>query len=30
VEDIPEADLYRYTRPRWVYVYGNPVTDHVC
>jgi len=30
VEDIPEADFYRYTRHRWVYVYGNPFTDLVC
>lgn len=25
VEDIPEADLYRYTRHRWVYVRDNQV-----
>lgn len=24
VEDISEADLYQYTRHRWVYGYGNP------
>ena len=30
VEDIPEADLYRYTRHRWVYVCGNLVSGHVC
>ncbi|RFU31022.1 hypothetical protein B7463_g5319, partial [Scytalidium lignicola] len=25
VEDILEADLYRYTRHRWTYAFGNPL-----
>jgi hypothetical protein len=30
VEDIPETDIYRYTRHRWVYAFDNPLPGHVC